>query len=400
MRRPRVLMVSKFEQVQGGVEVHIRDLRAGLEDDGWETEMFSVEDLPSSTEKFDAAAAGASARLSSVRTLLWNSRAREAIRDAVHAFRPDIIHYHSIYHQLSPSVLNVSDTPAIMTLHDFKLVAPCYTLVRDGTYCDLCVDSRTNADAIRYRCVKNSRAASAICAAETAVYQDRYVENVGKFIVPSSFAESIFVRGGISSEKLSVIPWGVKLPPSQAGGLAGGNERYWIFTGRLHPAKGVVQLLAAWKNCERPSDIRLVIAGDGELRRFVDDYARSDPSVTSMGFVERDELMNLMASAEACLVPSVQPETMGLSAIEALVARVPLISSGAGALSDLAGPGVVNLGTDSHLWARTLTKLAMDPSLINAERGLLAARDLNAFDHREMSRRVAAVYNSAISDRM
>ena len=63
--------------------------------------------------------------------------------DAVLAdFRPDVVHLHNIYHQLSPSVLRPvarAEVPAVMTLHDYKLACPTYQFLDHGNLCQACL---------------------------------------------------------------------------------------------------------------------------------------------------------------------------------------------------------------------------------------------------------------------
>ena len=51
------------------------------------------------------------------------------------ARRPDVAHLHNIYHQLTPSIiatLSRRGVPVVMTLHDYKLVCPSYTMFAHG----------------------------------------------------------------------------------------------------------------------------------------------------------------------------------------------------------------------------------------------------------------------------
>src|SRR5262245_23061989 len=54
--------------------------------------------------------------------LIWSTSAERAMSDVLRAFRPDVVHAHNIYHQLSPSILrSARRAPVVMTLHDYKL---------------------------------------------------------------------------------------------------------------------------------------------------------------------------------------------------------------------------------------------------------------------------------------
>lgn len=242
----KVALISKFSGDVGGVERHIADLREGLLLTGVETALFSMDNLVDSRRaSLDPTSGSVSERVATAGSIFWNREARSLASDFLADFRPDVIHYHSIYHQLSPSVLGLSDAPAVMTLHDYKLAAPCYTLVRDGHFCDLCVGRTIASPAVRYRCVKSSRGASLICATEDLVHRHRYRKKVEKYIVPSQFSCDVLARAGIPSDEMFVVPWGVD--PQVPTQVRATPDPYLIYAGRLHPTKGVVVLLDAWR---------------------------------------------------------------------------------------------------------------------------------------------------------
>ena len=182
---------------------------SGLRDRGHEVRLFSSEDVVAAGGRIFSASEAGTDRVNSARALLWNARARSLFRNVAEEFCPEVVHYHSISHQLSPSVIGAFDGPSIMTLHDYKLSAPCYTLARDGEICQDCVGKVFAAPAIRYKCVAGSAAGSAICAIEGAIHRHRYRSEIGRFIVPSRFAFDIAVRGGLPADRVSIVPWGV-----------------------------------------------------------------------------------------------------------------------------------------------------------------------------------------------
>ncbi|MFW0874775.1 glycosyltransferase family 4 protein [Rhodococcoides corynebacterioides] len=393
----RILVVSKFRDMVGGVETHIETLVRGLRGRDLDVEIFTADDLVDlGVPVFDSGKASNS-KLSSVKNLLWNSDARAHFAKACTKFRPDVIHYHSIYHQLSPSVLAVSETPSVMTLHDFKLVAPCYSLTRDGAYCEKCVTGSV-INAVRYKCVKNSGLASAVCGLETRAFQGRYRNTIDRFIVPSAFSRDRHVRGGLDPASIAVVPWGVP-PAAERSTSVWKGSRYWIYSGRLHPSKGVLELLDVWSRLRDREGIQLLVAGDGELADQISGAAHADGSIGVLGRVPSDQLSRLVANAELALVPSISPETFGLTALEALRAGTPIVSTGAGALADLRGAGVFDGSKAVREWLPLLQSLVGDPSTVDKARHELETRDLTRFTVEAMVDSITAEYSTAIGRR-
>lgn len=390
----RILMVSKFRAFQGGVETHLHDLIAGLRSLGNEVELFSSEDV-GGRPGFDVNASDVISKAHSVASLLWNSRARRALQQAISEFQPDVVHYHSIYHQLSPSVLGAMPIPTVMTLHDYKLVAPCYSLYRDSDICTDCVGLKLPLPAIKNRCVKNSVLASAICAGEQIIYRGRYQENVDQFIVPSNYLFNKLLSSGIPAGQMTVVPWGVPSEGTAASHVAAdGQTPYFLYAGRLHESKGFSQLLAAWESLQVKKDFRLVVAGGGAQEERVRAAAAEDSSIEYLGVVDRSVLLGLVSRASATVVPSIVPETMGLSALESMAAGTPVIATQRGALSDLSGEGVVPVDAEAltRELAEVLTRCVAEPDFLAGKRVELAKRDMSIYSRDAMVAKIVAVY--------
>ena len=369
----RILHVNKFAHVVGGVETHIDQLMAQQASAGSIVELFTSEDVAG--PGFSPARTSLSGRAASLATLLWSRAARTALRQRIRAFRPDVIHYHSIYHHLSPSVLVDRQVTSVMTLHDYKLAAPCYLLFRDGNECTLCVGRSFPAPAVRYRCVKDSVAGSLACAVEQTAHKGAYRNGVHAFIVPSDAARRHLSESkAVDSRRLHVVPHGVVVPARSAP-LADSPPRV-VFVGRLAPEKGMGMLLDAWISAALPEPWELVIAGDGPERAGLERRAHLS-RVRFLGHVESGALARIFEQASVVVLPSQVPETFGLSVAEAMAQGVPVLVSDSGNLPDLVNsPEQVVPARDVRAWRDALTWIAESR---NAEHGL-GAPGANMFD--------------------
>lgn len=107
------------------------------------------------------------------------------------------------------------------------------------------------------------------------------------------------------------------------------DGRYNIFfTGRHERRKGLIQALQAYEIvCQSRSDVRLVIAGDGEMRKEAEVYAREHgiPEVHFIGWVPEPLLPHFYALAYMLLAPALFGESFGLVLLEAMACgTVPL----------------------------------------------------------------------------
>jgi len=103
---------------------------------------------------------------------------------------------------------------------------------------------------------------------------------------------------------------------------------------------------------------RLVVVGDGPRRDALERRARGLP-VTFLGHVaRRDDVADLLASADVSLAPGPH-ETFGLAALEALASGTPVVVSARSALGEIVRPGC-GAAVEDHA-----------PAFADAVRGLL-----------------------------
>ena len=116
-------------------------------------------------------------------------------------------------------------------------------------------------------------------------------------------------------------------PPKLANRLvAGPYTEYVLSVGRLESVKRVDLIIAAMSNV--PSNIRLVVAGDGTQRQNAERAAEAAGvanRVTFLGNVEDDQLVDLYASALAVIYPPYD-EDFGYVTLEAFLASKPVIT--------------------------------------------------------------------------
>lgn len=101
-----------------------------------------------------------------------------------------------------------------------------------------------------------------------------------------------------------------------------------LHVGRLAREKNLDVLIEAWRQGHAAFGSRVVwvIAGRGPLERRI---AAELPWARRAGFLEREDLAALYASADLCMLPS-HTETCGLVALEAMASGLPVIAADAG----------------------------------------------------------------------
>ena len=187
---------------------------------------------------------------------MYSPAARRAIARLLDAHRPDVAHLHNVYHQLTLSIVDELASrgiPIVLTMHDWKIACPAYTLFTEGDVCRRCPTGNV-ASAVRHRCVKSSVAASVIAATEAIIAQRRgSYEKVQRFIAPSRFAIGVAALAGVSEAKVAHIP--NFLPDDELNVTARDDDAgaQFLYAGRLEETKGIRGLLAAFARVSTPA---------------------------------------------------------------------------------------------------------------------------------------------------
>ncbi len=151
-------------------------------------------------------------------------------------------------------------------------------------------------------------------------------------------------------------------------------------------------------------DADLVLTGAGKELEPLKRLAREvgvDDRITFAGKLPLDELVDLVASADAYVFPTLEYEASGLALLEAMSAGVPVVAASQGAtIEAIDRPGMngilVPRGKTEPL-ATALQKLLANEAL--RERMGRAARDriLSAYTLELMVERTVSVYETAAS---
>ncbi|WP_428825250.1 glycosyltransferase [Azonexus sp. IMCC34842] len=160
-----------------------------------------------------------------------------------------------------------------------------------------------------------------------ALYQKRVFSKASMIVATARQELESIRRLGIETP-VAVIPNGVDMPPVLARLQAG--KRKFLFLSRIHPKKGLPDLVAAWALVRQPG-WQVVIAGpdeDGHLdqiRAQVDSLGlRYDFEFTGLVTGERKEA--LFAGADVFVLPTYS-ENFGIAVAEALARGVPVITT-------------------------------------------------------------------------
>jgi glycosyltransferase involved in cell wall biosynthesis len=223
---------------------------------------------------------------------------------------------------------------------------------------------------------------------------------VTRVVAVSCVVQEELLAGGVSPEKLSLIHDSVdmkifaSLPDrntARSALCAGANATVLLTVGALFRRKGFDVLLEALSQTQN-RHLVLWIAGDGPERGSLEAQAkRLGLSERVLFLGRREDVPNLLAACDVFVLAS-RREGLGVSALEAMAARRPVVATRVGGLAEAVvdeRTGLLVPPSDPRPLARAVDRLAADPQLClrlgdagpsRVSEGFLAAQMVDAYD--------------------
>lgn len=251
--------------------------------------------------------------------MLWSFKNYKAVQQLIKKEKPDIVHIHTFFPLLSPSILYAAKrcgVKVVATLHDTRFVCPCATSLRGTELCNECGDGKYFR-MCKYGCFKGSRLQSFIVACifyyhriRKSFYKqiDQYIclnENQIQLLKNIGFDENKIVKkyNFVSDADANVdVALSMELP-----------KRYVVFYGRIGEEKGIRILMQIWNEIH---DIPLVVMGGGPLEEEFRNWAEKKENVFYLGYTQHDKCLSIVKRAEFVVFPSIWYEGCSMVEIE------------------------------------------------------------------------------------
>ena len=238
-------------------------------------------------------------------------RGLRTLLPALRRERPDLVHAHQAFPDGAAARLLAQDlaVPYVVTVHGADVNV---NLTRPGP--------------LRERTLRALEGAAAVMAVSGAVARR--------------------LGGVVPAERLHTVVNGIRgqQPAAPSDILPG--RRLVLSVGNLYASKGHAIVLDALARLGQPfADVAYVIVGDGPERRRLAARARDlglSERLTFLGWRPHDQVLGLMARADAFVLPSA-PEGFGLVYAEAMAQGTPVVACRGEGPGDFVGDGVSGL---------------------------------------------------------
>ncbi len=323
---------NRYQHAGGEDNVVTAELKL-LTDYGHQVELWSVDnkDLPG----------GLRGKINTALNTCYSSASKAIALAKLHSFKPDVVHVHNFFPQLSPSIYDACQEqgiPVVQTLHNYRLICPGALLMRDGKICEQCITG-SPYQAVLHGCYRNSALGSLVVAHLVATHRNQgtWQHKVNRFIALTEFAKSKFVEAGFPVDKICVKANFVTDPLTNSPSVKPAPPDFALFVGRLSEEKGLKTLLQAWS--ELPDPPLLKIAGTGPLAASI----ITTDNIEALGLQSTEQISQLMQQAAFLVLPSEWYEGFPLVLVEAFAHGLPVLASNLGSMADIIKEGETGL---------------------------------------------------------
>lgn len=340
----KILLANKFYYRRGGDCIYVLNLEQLLKSHGHEVAIFAMDYPENFSSPWSKYWPSNMRKVDAFTRPFGTGEVRKKFRALLDDFCPDVIHLNNIHTQLSPIVAQMAcerGVRTIWTLHDTKLVCPCYTCTRDGYWCEECFTDKKAV--IRHKCMPGSLPGAIIGYYEMKCWsRERLQKYTDVFIAPSRFMMETVVRGGYRPEKLRVLCNFIDVGKCQNPSFQKGD--YYVFLGRVNEVKGIRTLCKAAARLP----YKLIVIGGGELLSELRTQYKETANIEFIGQKDWKDFRPILESARFMVLPAEWSENNPLTIIEAQSLGTPVLGARIGGIPELIEEGVTGMTFESR----------------------------------------------------
>jgi len=318
----KILFIHNQYQVRGGEDSVLENEIKLLQNNGHEVKLYSVSNH-SIRSIFD--------KIKVFINVNYSNEQKARISNFIKEYKPDIVHVHNFFPQITPSVFyacSENNIPVVNTLHNFRLICPSALLMHNNKIYENSLKS--NAYSTIFDKVYKNSYLGTFAVARMIEYHKKHKtwnKKVDKFIALTNFAKSKFVEFGLPESKIYVKPNFLNTKYSLESNVQ--KRQGALFVGRLSEEKGLNTLLNAWDKIS----INLKIIGGGPLEELV--KKNRNKNIQYLGFLDQERICQEMRKASFLIFPSIWYEGFPMVIIESFANGLPIISSDIGSMSEI-----------------------------------------------------------------
>lgn len=337
----RILLANKFYYRRGGDCIYTMNLEKMLKEKGHEVAVYAMQYPENEKSEWSGYWPTNMTKLDAFTRPFGDCQVTKGFTRMMEDFKPDVVHLNNIHTQLSPVIAKIAHEKGarvVWTLHDTKLVCPCYTCMREGKVCNECYNDKKAV--IRHRCMPGGLPGAIIGYLEARKWSKEVLQNyVDLFLPPSKFMMDTCVEGGYKPEKFRVLCNFIdvsKVKRLKGEEVKGFKGDYYVYLGRVNEVKGVRTLCKAAAQLDK----KLIVIGDGKLLPELQEAYKDCKQIEFKGQMQWDEFMPILRGARFMVLPAEWSENNPLTVIESQSLGTPVLGARIGGIPELIDEGV------------------------------------------------------------
>ncbi len=240
---------------------------------------------------------------------VYNPDQIKFVKHVINKERPDIIFCHNLAGWSSSlwATINEYKIPIIQVVHDLYILCPRCMFNKGKSCKSQCMSSRILR--LPYK---------------------HFSQKISAVVSISKYIEDTITKNGYFQSSIKKVIYNTRIIPSLEATRKSINA--FGFIGNVMPHKGIEILLDAYHMSTIP--VPLYVAGKCEERykHLLLEKINSDERIKFLGYIDSSSFYK---EIDVAVIPSLWDEPLGMVAVEALASNIPVISTGAGGLSEI-----------------------------------------------------------------
>lgn len=316
-KKEKVLIAHNYYQIPGGEDTVVKNELELLQENGHEVLLYTRHN--DEIKKLSKLG-----KMKLFFDTIFSIKTYREVRKLIEKEEIDVVHVHNTLPLISPSVYYAAlskKIPVVQTVHNFRLLCPGATFVRNEEICEDCVEKGLMC-AVKNKCYRGSFAQTLTVTLMIKIHRLLGIYDKINYIALTDFNKEKLKSLVKDPERIFVKPNFMKEPKDRNTRETGDC---FLFLGRVDKLKGIDTLVEAWEGL----DEKLIVIGDGPERENIEKVVKEKEmkNVSIKGFMKREEALEYLKSAKALIVPSKCYEGLPMTIIEAFSYGIPVIGS-------------------------------------------------------------------------
>lgn len=349
----KIALVNYRYFVSGGPERYMFNIKEILEKNGHEVAPFSIKHNKNVKNEYedyflDAIGTGnevynheypknLKTTIQVVGRMLYSFEAKSKFKKFLEEVKPDIVYILQFQNKLSCSIIDAAkgmNIPVVQRISDFGHICPNAHLYREKV--GICESCTTNNlfHAVKYKCISDSYAHSALKALSLAVMNINNVkEKIDAFVFPSSFTMGKYISDGFKAAKTFHIPTFFNAEQLMQNKQISYGD-FGLYIGRLEKEKGVETLIDAFLKTNHKLKI-IGFSNDNYENILKNKIKGSENQIEFLGRLDFSDISQYLERCLFTVVPSEWYENFPNTVLESFAFKKAVLATNIGSLPEI-----------------------------------------------------------------